>query len=113
VQCTLRRVFEKSDALFLFLSLSRGCELRKIILIILLVLSLCSSMYLFLHNKDEPRVNINTASVEALEALPGIGEVLAERIIQERPFNNLQELDNVKGIGLKTIKKIKSKAVAE
>ena len=40
---------------------------------------------------------------EALQSLPGIGEVLAERIVEYRaengPFASVDELDNVYGIG--------------
>lgn len=48
-------------------------------------------------------VNINTASAQELEALPGIGPVLAERIIAYRSenggFRAPEELAKVKGIG--------------
>lgn len=48
-------------------------------------------------------VNINTASAENLSRLPGIGEVLAERIIAYReahgPFTSVEELMRVEGIG--------------
>ncbi len=48
-------------------------------------------------------VNINTADQRQLESLPGIGPVLAERIIDYRsqhgPFKSVQELKNVSGIG--------------
>jgi radical SAM superfamily enzyme with C-terminal helix-hairpin-helix motif len=39
-------------------------------------------------------LNINTASVETLEALPGIGKKRALRIINSRPINNYAELGN-------------------
>jgi competence protein ComEA len=56
-------------------------------------------------------VNVNSASAEQLEALPGIGAAMAARIIEYRqkhgPFKRLDELMNVRGIGEKNFLKLK------
>jgi len=44
-------------------------------------------------------ISINNASKAQLEDLPGIGPALAERIINERPFNSVESLLDVSGIG--------------
>lgn len=49
------------------------------------------------------KLNINTASQEQLELLPKVGPSLAKRIIQGRPYRNLNDLDRVKGIGASTL----------
>ena len=52
-------------------------------------------------------VNLNSADEAALVALPGIGPVLAGRIIayrqQHGPFRSVEQLDDVQGIGLRNI----------
>jgi len=65
-------------------------------------------------SKPQPtaRVNVNTASVEQLTALPGVGPTLAARIIEYRQksgaFRSTQELMNVKGIGEKNLARIEA-----
>jgi DNA uptake protein ComE-like DNA-binding protein/endonuclease YncB( thermonuclease family) len=50
-------------------------------------------------SKEKTTVNINIASQQQLEDLPGIGPVLAQRIIAARPFKSADDLRVVKGIG--------------
>lgn len=56
-------------------------------------------------------ISINSATSEELQAIPGIGPVLAGRIIEYRttygPFASIDELANVKGIGEKTLAKMR------
>ena len=62
-------------------------------------------------NNDSNLININTAGIEELTTLPGIGDVKAEAIIKYRSevgkFKTKEELLNVEGIGEALFEKIK------
>jgi endonuclease YncB( thermonuclease family) len=53
------------------------------------------------------RLDINTATTEQLQDLPGIGRVLAERIIASRPFRSADDLQRVKGIKSKKYEQLR------
>jgi competence ComEA-like helix-hairpin-helix protein len=56
-------------------------------------------------------VNINTATVEQLAALPDVDKKIAADIIAKRPFTSVDELLKVKGIGEKRLAKIRERVV--
>jgi comEA protein len=64
-------------------------------------------------NNEITLININTASNKELEALPGIGPVLTQRIIEYRQkingFKTKEELLKISGIGPKKFEAIKDK----
>jgi len=59
----------------------------------------------------KPVLNLNAATVDQLETLPGIGRKTAERILEYRTksggFKRIEDLMNVKGIGEKSFLKLK------
>jgi competence protein ComEA len=52
-------------------------------------------------------VNINQASIAELDSLPGVGSALAKRIIAGRPYQRLEDLDRIKGVGPKLLERLR------
>ena len=54
------------------------------------------------HDYSDGKIRLNSATLEELEELPGVGEVTAQRIVEYRnlhSFNKIEDIMNVKGIG--------------
>ncbi|WP_439874129.1 helix-hairpin-helix domain-containing protein [Bacillus mycoides] len=84
-------------------------------------------MLLYIPNKNEPvqegtasskkegKVQINTASKEQLEKITGIGSRKAESILKYReehgPFQKIEDLLEIDGIGTKSLEKIKDQII--
>jgi competence protein ComEA len=64
-------------------------------------------------NSADTAVNINEATLEELDKIPGIGPVTAQKIIDYRDqygsFNSVEDLKKVGGIGDKTLAKFRDK----
>ncbi len=62
------------------------------------------------------QVDINTATQSELESLPGIGPTKARAILEYRrqhgPFQSVDELAKVKGIGPATVERLRSEVIA-
>ncbi len=83
----------------------------------LLILGLAAAALLFracdgLSNK--PRgTNVNTARVKELSNLPGVSDSVAAAIYTGRPYTNVAELIRVRGIGPKTLERIRPFVIVE
>lgn len=68
-------------------------------------------------NATNGKININTATKEELDTLPGIGEVTAQRIIDFREqhgnFQRIEDIMNVSRIGPKLFEQIKDKITVD
>jgi len=62
-------------------------------------------------DSSDGRININTASIESLQLIPGIGEVKAASIMEYRKknggFKSIEEIKSISGIGEKTFEKLR------
>ena len=80
-----------------------------------LLLGLCT--YLILTSAALAAVNLNTATKEELDGINGIGPVKAQAILDHRkkngPFKSVDDLQNVKGFGDKSVGKVRSKLTVE
>lgn len=62
------------------------------------------------------KINLNQATVEQLELLPGVGKKAAEKIVayrEKKPFKRIQELVRVKGFGRKKFLKLQPHLAVE
>jgi hypothetical protein len=101
-------------------SWKRGYSLRRWLTIAILAVSLLTSVFwlartsgLWRGHRAETlqklslRVNINVASQEELETLPGIGPVRARSIIDHRPYKSVDELSGRTAIGKRVLDDIR------
>ncbi len=89
----------------------------KRFLTLILMISLVVAFVPLVPAEEQAKININTASVEELVGVKGIGPKYAERIVEYRekngPFNKVEDIMMVKGIGAKTFESIKDLITAE
>lgn len=64
--------------------------------------------------ESDQRINLNTASLEEIErSFEGVGPIMANRIIDARPFAKIEDLRKVSGIGPKRYERIARQVTVE
>ena len=62
--------------------------------------------------EQSAKINVNTADKQELEKITGVGPIIAQRIIDYRqsngPFQTIEDIKKVNGIGNKTFEKMKN-----
>jgi competence protein ComEA len=89
----------------------------KVVWVLALCVGLMMSSVSIMAQKSTPaateKVNLNSATVDQLQSLPGIGPAMAKSIVEHRTktgkFNRIEEIMKVKGIGEKKFQKIKDR----
>jgi len=89
----------------------------KIVCVLALCLGLAFSSVSVMAQKSSvvpsDKINLNSATAEQLQSIPGIGPATAKNILDYRSkvgkFNKIEEIINVKGIGEKKYQKIKDR----
>jgi competence protein ComEA len=64
---------------------------------------------LTVQGQSRTKVDVNSADVETLQTLPGIGPTIADRIVEGRPYKNVDDLAKVKGLSKSKVDAIQDK----
>jgi competence protein ComEA len=91
--------------------IQKGDTMKKLIPIIVLVLMAVTTVAIAADSGPAGVVNVNTATADELQLLPRVGPALAGRILDFRdangPFEGVEELVAVRGIGETSLEKLK------
>ncbi len=64
-------------------------------------------------NSESGKININTASIEELDLLPGIGQITAQKIIENKPYQKIDQLLDKKIVKQNIFDSIKNQITAQ
>ena len=92
----------------------QGTQTQRLLFIGFIVLAVVAVAFvLFRGDPSKQPVDVNTATLEQLATLPGVGEEIAKKIVKGRPYAKSADLLKVPGIGEKTLEKMKPRLKLE
>lgn len=89
---------------------ARGKIIALFIFLLIFVCLTTPPTVIYSQDRNEGRININTATIEELQRLPGVGQAIASRIIEHRQkhgsFRRPQDIIIVRGMSAKLYRRI-------
>lgn len=89
----------------------RDARREKLILFAVVVGFTLAALFLYFKTRQPAGfggpLDLNSASISQLDKLPEIGPAMAKEIVQGRPYEKVEDLLEIKGIGPKTLEKIR------
>ena len=83
-------------------------KMQRLVFIGLIIVGvLAVAFVIFRGDPSKQPVDVNTATIEQLSTLPGVGPEIAKKIVKGRPYAKAEDLLKVPGIGEKTLEKMR------
>lgn len=86
----------------------QSAQMQRLAFIGLIIVGVLAVVFIiFRGDPSKQPVDVNTATVEQLSALPGVGPEIAMKIVKGKPYAKAEDLLKVPGIGEKTLEKMR------
>jgi len=86
----------------------QSAQMQRLVFIGLIIVGVVAVAFIiFRGDPSKQPVDVNTATIEQLSTLPGVGPEIAKKIVKGKPYARAEDLLKVPGIGEKTLEKMR------
>lgn len=86
----------------------QSAQMQRLAFIGLIIVGVLAVVFIiFRGDPSKQPVDVNTATIEQLSTLPGVGPEIAKKIVKGKPYAKAEDLLKVPGIGEKTLEKMR------